>query len=36
MLGFFGDHFLYIPVAGALLFMVVMIGVSIEEAVRGR
>ena len=36
MLSFFGDHFLYIPVIGAATFMVVVMGASIEEALRRR
>lgn len=36
MLGFFGDHFLYIPIAGAAVFMALMIGVTVEERLRSR
>lgn len=34
MLGFFGDHFLILPVAAALLFMAVVNFVAIEDAMR--
>ncbi len=36
MLGFIGDHFFYLPLAAAAVFMVLMISVSIEDALRGR
>ena len=34
MLGFIGDHYIYLPIAGGLIFMVVMIALSIEEGLR--
>ncbi len=34
MLGFFGDHFLIIPLAACAVFIVVMGFVSIEDALR--
>jgi len=34
MLGFIGDHFFVIPLAGAALFMIVVGFVSIEDALR--
>ncbi len=36
MIGFFGDHFFIIPLAGAALFMAVVGFVSIEDAFRNR
>lgn len=36
MFGFLGEHYLFIPLAGAALFMVTMIGVSVEDALRRR
>ncbi len=34
MISFIGDHFLYLPVLGAALFMLVVSVVSIEDAFR--
>ncbi len=34
MIGFIGDHYLYLPVAAAALFMLVVSVVSIEDAFR--
>lgn len=36
MVSFFGDHFPAIVVVSMLMFMLVLGGVSIDEAVRGR
>jgi hypothetical protein len=34
MISFIGDHYLYLPVAAALVFMLVVSVVSIEDAFR--